>query len=254
MFLTQSHFDHPKQQVKSLNEQSTEYSVNTFVDECRNSSSFINMGTLTGFTGLRAELLVALRKEQPLTATALGARFGLTPNALRRHLKTLQDAGLVRFISVARGVGGPGYEYSLTEQGEQLFPRAYANPLADALDIVRAEQGSEGVVGIFRRRWEAIAEANAPALADLSFSERASALAAMLTANGYMAVSESSSPTEARIREHNCAVREIAQRFPEVCHAEAAFIEDILGALVERQSHMMHGCSACEYTAKERAV
>src|ERR1035437_554850 len=150
MFATRSRFNHTEEPVKSVSEQSNPDSVNTFVDECRNSNSFINMGTLAGFTGLRAELLVALRKEQPLTATALGARFGL-----------------------ARGVGGPGYEYSLTEQGEQLFPRAYANPLADALDIVRAEQGSEGVVGIFRRRWEAIAEANAPALADLSFSERA---------------------------------------------------------------------------------
>lgn len=212
------------------------------------------MQPLAGFSGLRAELLVALRKEQPLTATALGIRFGLTPNALRRHLKTLQDAGLVRFSRVVRGVGGPGYEYSLTEQGEQLFPRAYASPLADALDVVRAEQGSEGVVAIFRRRWEAIAEAAAPQLAQLSFSERARALAAMLTANGYMAESESPSPTEARIREHNCAVREIALRFPEVCHAEAAFIAEVLGAPVERQSHMMHGCSACEYTAIEKAV
>ena len=212
------------------------------------------MGTLAGFSGLRTDLLIALRKEQPLTATELGTRFGLTPNALRRHLKTLQDAGLVRFESVARGVGGPGYEYSLTEQGEQLFPRAYASPLADALEIVRTEQGSEGVVQIFRRRWEAVAQEAAPALADLSFTERARALAAMLTDNGYMAESESPSPTETRIREHNCAVREIAQRFPEVCHAETAFIEGILGAHVERRSHMMHGCSACEYTAIKRAV
>ena len=209
------------------------------------------MSTLAGFSGLRAELLVTLRKEQPLTATELGLRFGLTPNALRRHLKTLHDAGLVRFRRVVRGVGGPGYDYSLTEQGEQLFPRAYASPLADALDIVRAEQGSEGVVGIFRRRWEAIAEEAAPALAKLSFAERARALAAMLTTHGYMAVSESPSPTEALIREHNCAVREIAQRFPEVCRAEAAFIEEVLGAPVERHSHMMDGCSSCEYTANE---
>jgi DeoR family transcriptional regulator, suf operon transcriptional repressor len=212
------------------------------------------MGTLAGFNGLRADLLVALRKEQPLTATELGVRFGLTPNALRRHLKTLQDAGLVKFTRVVRGVGGPGYEYSLTEQGEQLFPRSYASPLADALEVVRAEQGSEGVVQIFRRRWEAVAQEAAPSLAELSFTERATALARMLTANGYMAESEATSPTEATIREHNCAVREIAQRFPEVCHAEAAFIAEILGAPVERQSHMMHGCKACEYTAKERAV
>jgi len=212
------------------------------------------MGTLAGFSGLRSDLLVALRKKQPLTATELGARFGLTPNALRRHLKTLHDAGLVRFNRVVRGVGGPGYEYSLTEQGEQLFPRAYASPLADALEIVRAEQGSEGVVGIFRRRWEAIAQAAAPTLDQLSFPERARALAAMLTANGYMAESVSPSPTETRILEHNCAVREIAERFPEVCRAETAFIEEILGAPVERQSHMMQGCSACEYTAIKRAV
>ena len=170
-------------------------SVNTFVDESSKSSSFINMGTLAGFSGLRADLLVALRKEQPLTATELGTRFGLTPNALRRHLKTLQDAGLVRFTRVVRGVGGPGYEYSLTEQGEQLFPRAYANPLADALESCAPSRGarawcrSSAVAGK-RSREEA-----APTLADLSFAERARALAAMLTANGYMAESESPSPT-----------------------------------------------------------
>ena len=209
------------------------------------------MTSLAGFSGIRADLLVVLRKEQPLTAGDLAERFGLTANAVRRHLRTLEDAGLVRYARVARGVGAPGYEYSLTEAGEQLFPRAYASPLADALDIVRAEQGSEGVTGIFRRRWEALAEAEAPALARLPLSERARALAALLTANGYMAEAESPSPHEAHIREHNCAMREIAQRFPEVCSAEAEFISEILGASVERRAHMMHGCRACEYTVKE---
>ena len=113
---------------------------------------------LAGFKGLRSDLLVALRKEQPLTAGELGVRFGLTANALRRHLKELEDAGLVRFRREVRGVGGPVYAYSLTERGEQLFPRSYANPLADALEVVRAEQGPEGVVRIFRRRWEAVAD------------------------------------------------------------------------------------------------
>jgi DeoR family suf operon transcriptional repressor len=206
---------------------------------------------LAGFKGLRSDLLVALRKEQPLTAGELGARFGLTANALRRHLKELEDAGLVRFRREVRGVGGPVYAYSLTEQGEQLFPRSYANPLADALEIVRAEQGTEGVVRIFRRRWEALADEAKPVLASLPLADRARALVEMLSANGYMAEVESASPNDALIREHNCAVREIALRFPEVCTAEAAFIEEFLGAAVSRQSHMMHGCKSCEYTAHE---
>lgn len=226
--------------------------LNTFVDECRKSTNFIGMDTLAGFKGLRRDLLVALRKEQPRSAKALGEHFGLTANALRRHLKALEDAGLVRFRREVRGVGGPVYAYSLTERGEQLFPREYAGALADALDVVRAEQGTEGVVRLFRRRWEAIAEDAKPRLAQLSLADRATALAAMLTANGYMAESESSAPGEARITEHNCAVREIALRFPEVCSAEAAFIEEVLGAAVERQQHMMHGCASCEYTAKEK--
>jgi len=208
---------------------------------------------LAGFKGLRSDLLVALRRDQPLTVKELGARFGLSTNAFRRHLKELGNAGLVRFRREVRGVGGPEYAYSLTERGEQLFPSSYASPLADALEVVRAEQGSEGVVRIFRRRWGALAHAANPVLATMPLAERARALAAMLTENGYMAESESTSPHAVLIRAHSCALREIARQFPEVCSAEVAFIEEVLGCVVERRSHMMHGCTSCEYRAHEVA-
>ena len=55
------------------------------------------IGALGGFRGMRAELLVALKKAQPMTAHELGEQFGLTANALRRHLKVLEDDGLVHF-------------------------------------------------------------------------------------------------------------------------------------------------------------
>ena len=206
---------------------------------------------LGGFKGVRADLLVALRKEQPLTAKELGQRFGLTANALRRHLKELQDSALVRYRREIRGVGGPVYAYSLTEQGERLFPRSYANPLADALDVVRAEQGPEGVARIFRKRWEAVAAEALPSLAALPLATRATALARLLSEHGYMAESTESSPGAITLREHNCVVREIAQRFPEVCTAEAAFIAEVLGVTVERQQHIVSGCSSCDYTAHD---
>jgi hypothetical protein len=41
------------------------------------------MGTaLVGYRGIQAELLLALKKHQPLTARELAARFDLTPNAI----------------------------------------------------------------------------------------------------------------------------------------------------------------------------
>jgi hypothetical protein len=48
-------------------------------------------------------------------------------------------------------------------------------------------------------------------------------------------------------------VREIALRFPEICSAEAEFIETVLDAPVERRMHLKDGCRACEYDAIGRA-
>jgi DeoR family transcriptional regulator, suf operon transcriptional repressor len=207
---------------------------------------------LAGYRGLRGELLVALKKSQPITAKELGDQFGLTPNALRRHLKELEAEGMVRYRRVIRGVGGPVYAYSLSENGEALFPRAYANALAQALELVRAEHGTDGVVALFRQQWSALAADGASAMAHLPLGERAQLLAELLTSQGYMAAVESSSEDESTLRAHNCAVREVAERFPEVCAAEATFLEEVLGASVERRAHIVKGDNCCEYCVQSR--
>jgi predicted ArsR family transcriptional regulator len=50
-----------------------------------------------------------------------------------------------------------------------------------------------------------------------------------------------------RLAEHNCAIRAVAERFPEVCAAEAKFLQVVLAASVERTAHIVGGCNACEY-------
>ena len=49
-----------------------------------------------GYRGTRGEIITALKMAQPLTAKELADRFGVTPNALRRHLKELELEGIVR--------------------------------------------------------------------------------------------------------------------------------------------------------------
>ena len=202
---------------------------------------------LSGYRGLRAELLVALKKRQPLSARELAAEFGLTPNALRRHLKSLEEQELVRYRPVVRGVGAPVFAYSLSEAGEALFPRAYEPALADALEAVRAECGPEGVTRVFARRWEHQAGDAVRGLATLPPADRAQLLAELLTAEGYMAEARMVSEAEGELRVFNCAMRAVAERFPEICDAELRFLEHALGATVERREHIAGGCNACAY-------
>ena len=207
--------------------------------------------SLAGFRGIRGDVLIAVKKAQPVTAKSLAASFGLTPNALRRHLKELSTEGLVRCARQVHGVGGPELAYSLTEAGEALFPRAYDSTLTTLLDGVRAQSGPDGVVALFRAQWEHIAGGAREELAALPLSERAQLLAELLTSHGYMAESAAAGAAEALIREHNCVLRAVAERFPEVCAAEEAFLAEFLGAAVERRKHIASGASCCEYCVRE---
>jgi DeoR family suf operon transcriptional repressor len=142
--------------------------------------------------------------------------------------------------------------YALTEAGESLFPRAYDATLGSLLEAVREQQGAEGVVELFRAQWERVAGDAKAELAALPLEERAQLLSELLTSHGYMAESEAGADSSALIREHNCVLRAVAERFPEVCQAEERFLAEFLGAVVERRKHIASGASCCEYCVKER--
>jgi len=208
--------------------------------------------TLAGFRGIRGDVLVAVKKSQPVTAKELASEFGLTPNALRRHLKELESEGLVRCARQVRGVGGPRLAYSLTEAAEALFPRSYDTTLTTLLDTVREQRGADGVVELFRAQWERVAAGAKEQLAALPLNERTQLLSELLSSYGYMAESDAlPNGSEALIREHNCVLRAVAEKFPEVCVAEERFLAEFLGAVVERRKHIASGASCCEYCIRE---
>ena len=79
------------------------------------------------------------------------------------------------------------------------------------------------------------------------------AVTQLLSDEGYMAEGTTSAQTGILI-EHNCAIQAVAQRFPEICAAEARFLGAALGAEVDRQGHILSGCSACEYRVRFSAA
>ncbi len=203
---------------------------------------------LAAYKGLRGEVLLELKRAQPLTAKQLAEKTGVSPNAVRHHLRELEAESLIVYGREQRGVGAPTYAYRLSTAGEALFPRAYEETLTHLLDRVAEKAGRQAAVGLFEDHYRELTRKVQAELDGVGASERVDIVARLMSDGGYMAEWEAA-PGGGRFRlsEHNCAIRAVAERFPEVCAAEEKFLREVLGAAVERRTHIPSGCNSCEY-------
>jgi DeoR family suf operon transcriptional repressor len=202
---------------------------------------------LAGQRGLRGEILIELKKSQPITAKELASVFDVSANAIRRHLKELEAEGLVRYSREIRGTGAPTYVFSLSENGEALFPTRYGEVLTDVLELVARNGGREAVREMFAKRFGECADRIRAELPEASLEERVQAVATLLSDQGFMAAWTNKGGT-LTLAEHNCAVRSAAERFPEICAAEADFLREVLEVDVTRDTYIPEGCNACQYS------
>ncbi len=200
------------------------------------------------YKGPRGMLLVALKRLGSLTARELSEHLSLSPNAIRHHLKELEGETVIDYRREQRGVGAPTYAWYLTPAGEALFPQRYKEVLTELLDRVMEQTGREAVVAALETRFADLARKLQGELADASPERRMEVVIRALVEGGFMAewqVSEGEGGF--RLTEHHCAIRAVAERFPEICAAEVRFLEAVLSAAVQRETHMLDGCTACEY-------
>jgi DeoR family suf operon transcriptional repressor len=200
----------------------------------------------TPHKGLRGDILVELKRSQPLTARDLADRLGVSANAIRHHLKELEAEQLVVYGREQRGVGAPTFAFRLSPQGEAQFPKRYEQALTDMLERVAETQGRSATVAMLEGEFAQLSRRVAAAVENAAPAERLAAVARALSEAGYMAEWDE---REGRFRlaEHNCALRAVAERFPEICAAEEKFLQRVLSATVERRQHIVSGCNTCEY-------
>jgi DeoR family transcriptional regulator, suf operon transcriptional repressor len=206
-----------------------------------------------GLKGPRGVVLIELKGARRLTAKELAAKLGISLNAVRHHLKELEAEALVEYERQHRRVGAPAFAYRLTAAGEALFPRRYEAALTELLDHVVEREGRASAVAVLEARYHALTRRLQSELVGATPAERMAAVARLLSDEGYMAEGTASSGTGTLI-EHNCAIQAVAERFPEICAAEARFLAAALGAEVDRHEHILSGCSACEYRVRFSAV
>lgn len=207
----------------------------------------------------RRALLVALRKRGEARAEELAAELEVTVSAVRQHLQGLAAADLVAHRVDRPGPGRPRHVYRLAPAADALFPRAYGELTVELLDYI-GDEDPELVARAFERRRRARVERTRERLADLDFDARVAEVARVLDEDGYLADVEPlpadgpDRPAGWRIREHNCAILAVAQRYGHACGAEIAFLREVLpDADVTRVSHILTGAHACTYEVRRRA-
>jgi DeoR family suf operon transcriptional repressor len=203
-------------------------------------------------SGLRGSVLAELKRARGSTATNLASRLCVSLNAVRHHLKELETQALVEYKRRHQGVGAPAFVYRLTPTAEALFPRRYEATLNALLDHVVEREGRAGAVSVLEGRYATLTRQLQSELAGAAPAERIAAVARLLTEEGYMAEA-SATASSGILVEHNCAIQAVAERFPEICAAEARFLAAVLGAEVDRQEHILSGCSVCEYRVRFRS-
>lgn len=100
--------------------------------------------------GTRGRLLGLLRRSRR-TIPELAEEVGVSDNAARTHLTSLQRDGLVEPAGERRATGGkPAQVYDITRETEELFPKAYAVVLSRLMEEIEHREGRERLLEMLR--------------------------------------------------------------------------------------------------------
>ena len=199
-------------------------------------------------TERRQVVLDVVKRFPDATAEDVAERLGVTVSGARQQLTTLAEMGLLQSrVTEPAGRGRPRHLYSVTEDGDRLFPRAYGDLANELLTYLHREDPGR-VDALFADRRDQRTERAQQRMAGLDLPAAIAELARILDEDGYLANFSAEADGTFRITEHNCAILDVARHHPGACASEIEFLRAVLpGAQVERVTHIIEGAHACSY-------
>ena len=195
-----------------------------------------------------------LKRVESATVPELAAGFDLTDTAVRQHLETLEENGLVERAPSPPpvGRGRPPVRWQLSAIAAELFPDRHADLTVELIGSIRAALGEEGLERVLEARGQAQLSAYRKALPDPAVSAvpvRVSRLAEVRSAEGYLAEVKSQEDGSLVLVEHHCPVCDAASACQGLCRTELDLFQAALGddVTVERVQHLLSGDQRCAY-------
>ena len=203
------------------------------------------------------QILSHLKRSGGSSVEELATSLGLARMTVRQHLATLERDALVSSREVRRATGRPHYVFSLTDRGEEAFPKRYDRLAGLILEEVSLLDGAEitgltpaqkrrllfdRMVGRLHSQYEA-------KVAGKALKERVEAVAQILDEEGGFAEWR---PVNGgfEIADYNCVYRRVADSHDDLCDWHLSLLSRLLGNDVSCTQFMSKGAECCRFVVE----
>jgi predicted ArsR family transcriptional regulator len=183
--------------------------------------------------------VVGLLRGGPQTVNDLAAAVGLTDNAVRAHLTSLERDGLVRQCGSRPGFRKPNLTYELTAEAGQLFPKPYDAALQQLLAVLGDRLGPAEMEAVLREVGHRLAAGLKDEIRAADVRDRVNQAAAVLGELGGMAQVEEADGG-LMIRGYDCPLAAVVEQNPAGCRMAETLLSDLIGVPVTE--HCQRGC------------
>jgi predicted ArsR family transcriptional regulator len=189
--------------------------------------------------------IVTLLRGTTKTVNELAQQLELSDNAVRAHLLSLERDGLIKQNGLQRGTRKPHLAYSLTEEAEHLFPKAYDALLNQLIAVLKARLPPMALEEVLREVGRSLAGAQAASRKNGDMGSRiARALVALEAIGGAARVEKENEKLV--ICSESCPLATAVAEHPEVCRLAETLLSEIIGVKV-REHCDREGSPRCRF-------
>jgi predicted ArsR family transcriptional regulator len=193
--------------------------------------------------------LVTLLRGTTKTVNELAQELELTDNAVRAHLLSLERDGLVKQSGIQRGTRKPHFAYELTEEAEQLFPKAYDALLNQLIAALKGRLSPVALEEVLREVGRSLASAQGTGHTGGNLETRMRRALSALEAIGGAARIEKENEGFV-ICSERCPLAAAVADHPEVCKLAETLLSEIVGLQV-REHCDREGSPRCRFEVFE---
>jgi DeoR family suf operon transcriptional repressor len=197
----------------------------------------------------REAALTLMLRQGEITAAQLADQLGVSVQVMRRHLRSLEEDGLVAASPAPEGPGRPSNRWHLTTAGRGQFPDGSEHFALGLLSSMASSLPAEMVDQLLKQQAADKASDYRRQIGAGTVQQRLERLVELRRREGYVAEFRPDPDGQGWLMsEFHCSVMKIAEQFPCVCDQELQLIRHTFpDCHVERVHWLLEGGHACGF-------